>query len=247
MRTPRFQAQHLRDAFRRKKVLTRNELLPTVGCSSMTVWRLLKSCGYWTSYNFNGRFYTLADIPQFDERGLWAYQGIRFSKWGPLTETMIALVENSEAGMTPEQLQPTKEVPTKKVRAWLAELELPALDGLELNILVPQWDLLDSQLDVVEAKIAQRAAADEQVQLLESIPGVGHYSAVAIRSRIGDIDRFKHADSLANFFVRPVAVDGPVFRHVPARLRRAVPGEVRLLAAHHRAVDDGLSPLRRPA
>ena len=99
-----------------------------------------------------------------------------------------------------EQFQPTKEFQTKKVRAWLAELELPALDRLELNMLVPQWDLLDSQLDAVEAKIAERAAADEQVQLLESIPGVGHYSALAIHSRIGDIDRFKHADSLANFF-----------------------------------------------
>ena len=120
MRTPRFQAQHLRDAFRRKKVLTRNELLRTAGCSSMTAWRLLKSCGYWTSYNFNGRFYTLADIPQFDERGLWAYQGIRFSKWGPLTETMIALVEHSKAGMTPEQLQ--QQLHVKNVRPALSRL-----------------------------------------------------------------------------------------------------------------------------
>ena len=99
-----------------------------------------------------------------------------------------------------EHFQPTKEFQTKKVRAWLTELELPAMDQLELNMLMPQWDLLDSQLDVVEAKIAKRATADEQVQLLESIPGVGHYSAVAIRSRIGDIDRFKRADSLANCF-----------------------------------------------
>jgi hypothetical protein len=94
-RNPRFQAQHLRDAFRRKKVLTRIELLRIADWSSMTAWRFLESCRYWTSDNFNGRFCLLADIPQFDERGLWAYQGIRFSKWGPLTETMV---ENSEAG-----------------------------------------------------------------------------------------------------------------------------------------------------
>jgi transposase len=99
-----------------------------------------------------------------------------------------------------EQSQPTKEFQTKKVRAWLAELELPAMDRLELNLLLPQWELLDAQLETVAAKIAERAAADDQVRLLESVPGLGHYSAVAIRSRIGDIDRFKHADSLANFF-----------------------------------------------
>ena len=99
-----------------------------------------------------------------------------------------------------EQAQPTKLFQTKKVRRWLAELQLPALDRLEVNLLLPQWELLDEQLEVVDAKIAERAVADEQVKLVESMPGLGHYSAVAISSRIGSIDRFKHGDSLANFF-----------------------------------------------
>jgi transposase len=99
-----------------------------------------------------------------------------------------------------EQACPTKKFQTQKVRRWLTEMELPSLDRLEVNFLLSQWELLDEQLKVVEVKIAERAAADEQVQLLESVPGIGHYSAVAISSRIGDIRRFKHADSLANFF-----------------------------------------------
>ena len=99
-----------------------------------------------------------------------------------------------------EQACPTKKFQTQKVRRWLAEMELPALDRLEVNLLLPQWELLDEQLETVEAKIAERAAADEQVKLLESVPGMGHYSAVAIASRIGDIERFKRADSLANYF-----------------------------------------------
>jgi transposase len=99
-----------------------------------------------------------------------------------------------------EQTQPTKKFQTKKVHTWLEELELPALDRLEINLLLPQWELFDEQLELVELKIAERAAADEQAKLLESVPGIGHYSAVAIGSRIGSIDRFKHADSLANFF-----------------------------------------------
>jgi len=99
-----------------------------------------------------------------------------------------------------EQASPTKKFQTQKVRRWLAAMELPALDRLEMDLLLPQWELLDSQLEVVEAKIAERAAADERVKLLESAPGMGHYSAVAIASRIGDIERFKRPDSLANFF-----------------------------------------------
>jgi len=99
-----------------------------------------------------------------------------------------------------EQACPTKKFQTQKVRRWLAEMELPGLDRLEMNLLLPQWDLLDEQLQVVEAKIAERAEADEQVKLLESVPGLGHYSAVAIASRIGNIQRFKRPDGLANYF-----------------------------------------------
>jgi transposase len=99
-----------------------------------------------------------------------------------------------------EQGCPTKKFQTQKVRQWLVEIELPSLDQLELNLLMPQWDLLDTQLATVEAKITERATADEDVKLLESVPGVGHYSAVAIASRIGNIERFKRPDSLANYF-----------------------------------------------
>jgi transposase len=99
-----------------------------------------------------------------------------------------------------EQECPTKKFQTQKVRRWLTELDLPALDRLEVNLLLPQWELLDDQLEVVEAKIAERAGDDEQVKLLESVPGMGHYSAVAIASRIGNVARFRRPDSLANYF-----------------------------------------------
>ena len=75
-----------------------------------------------------------------------------------------------------EQACPTKKFQTKKVHCWLAELELPTVDRMELNLLIPQWELLDEQLEIVEAKIAQRAADDERVKLLESVPGMGHYT-----------------------------------------------------------------------
>lgn len=99
-----------------------------------------------------------------------------------------------------EQERPTKVFQTQKVRRWLREMALPAVDRLELDLLLRQWAVFDEQLEVVEAKIAARAAVDEQAKLLESMPGMGHYSAVAIASRIGDIERFKRPGSLANYF-----------------------------------------------
>ena len=105
MKTPLFQMQDFLKVFRQKKVLTQQQMLQAVGCSSMTVWRLLKQHGYFTSYNDNARHYTIVGIPKFDERGLWTYRGKRFSKWGSLTETIIGLVEDSSAGMTAQELQ----------------------------------------------------------------------------------------------------------------------------------------------
>lgn len=120
MRTPIFQLQDLLDAFRRKKVLTKKEILQAAGCSSITAWRLLRQHGYLTSYNENARFYTLLDIPQFDQHGLWFWRHARFSKWGSLTKTIIGLVQHSSAGLDAEQLQQLLEV--KNVKPILTSL-----------------------------------------------------------------------------------------------------------------------------
>ncbi len=105
MRTAIFQLQDLLDAFQRKKVLTKKQLLQAAGCSSMTAWRLLRQQGYFTSYNDNARYYTIVGIPQFDQHGLWSYRQTRFSKWGSLTKTIIGLVQESSAGLNADQLQ----------------------------------------------------------------------------------------------------------------------------------------------
>ena len=95
---------------------------------------------------------------------------------------------------------PTKGFQTKKARVWLEELPLPEMDRLEMNLLLQQWAMLDEQLAEVERIIEERFEGDATARLLNSVPGVGVYSALAISSRIGEIDRFPRADSLANYF-----------------------------------------------
>jgi len=73
--------------------------------SRMTVFRRLKEVGYLSSYTHVGRFYTLADIPRFDEHGLWFHGGIGFSKVGTLKETVVKLLEDADAGQTPTELE----------------------------------------------------------------------------------------------------------------------------------------------
>jgi len=98
---------------------------------------------------------------------------------------------------------PTKTFQTKAVRKWLADIDLPPIDRLELDSLIAQWDLLDQQLQEVNENITARvtsADVDAPSQILRHVPGLSDFGALAVASRIGDIERFPHARSLPNYF-----------------------------------------------
>lgn len=95
----------LRKLFRKRQVVTLDELMATLGTSSrMTVFRRLKMLGYLSSFTDAGKYYTLTGIPVFDEFGLWFYNEIGFSSAGTLKSTIAEIVETSKAGMTPKGL-----------------------------------------------------------------------------------------------------------------------------------------------
>ena len=96
--------------------------------------------------------------------------------------------------------RPTKGFQTKKVQAWLKKLPLDETDRLEMDQLLPQWELWDRQIAECEEHIAKRFEQNAAAKILATIVGVSCYMAVAIASRIGKIDRFVHGRSLANFF-----------------------------------------------
>ena len=97
--------QKLVDWLKKRKVATMKHMRHQFQLSHMTVVRALKKYGYFTSYNHNAAYYSPHDVPRFDRWGLWAYRDIRFSKFGTLTKTVVALVQNAPAGMTTAELQ----------------------------------------------------------------------------------------------------------------------------------------------
>ncbi|MCX6930757.1 MAG: hypothetical protein NT154_47275 [Verrucomicrobia bacterium] len=90
--------------WRRKKVITLPELMEELRTSLRTLRRRLKEWGAMASYNHNSRFYTLPELPQFDEHGLWFEGDIGFSRHGRLPQTIVALVRQSPGGLTAAQL-----------------------------------------------------------------------------------------------------------------------------------------------
>ena len=90
--------------FKSKVVMIVEELAKLLRCSPITARRRLKEWRAYTSYNRNGRFYVLPDIPKFDVNGLWRYRTISFSKYGNLKKTVVRLVHDSAAGLPATEL-----------------------------------------------------------------------------------------------------------------------------------------------
>jgi hypothetical protein len=96
--------------FQRLKVLTIEQLVGLIESSVITARRHLKKWKAYTSFNMNGRYYTLPGIPRFDENGIWKYQRILFSKHGTLTQTICRLIGRSERGLSAKQIAQVVEV-----------------------------------------------------------------------------------------------------------------------------------------
>jgi len=98
--------KQLRQVFRRKKVLDMKSLRALFKKRSRrSLFRDLGALGYRTSYTHGGRYYTLTDIPDFDEWGLWFHQEIGFSREGTLKDTAVAELEKAPDGRTHAELK----------------------------------------------------------------------------------------------------------------------------------------------
>ena len=101
----------LEDAFREQKVLTLPRIQRILGTTSrMTAWRHMKELSYVKSYSHRGRYYTLEDIPDWDENGIWIRDEAHFSRHESLLDTVVALVEEADAGCSAAELEGVLDV-----------------------------------------------------------------------------------------------------------------------------------------
>lgn len=94
----------VRVSLKRKKVFDFPMLLFLLNCSIRSGRSKLKQWHAHTSYNSNGQYYALPEVPRFDTNGLWWYQGAYFSKYGTLKNTVVHLISASPAGLTGQQI-----------------------------------------------------------------------------------------------------------------------------------------------
>src|SRR5262245_40234631 len=95
---------------------------------------------------------------------------------------------------------PTKRLPTKAAIAWLKQLALPEIDRLEMNHLLTDIEQVQQRVKELERVIAQRCGVSAEAGLIASMPGVSYFTATALACRVGRVERFPRAQSLANYW-----------------------------------------------
>ncbi len=98
-------SERVRQAFGRRKIMTLGEVAEFIHGSIYTARRRLKQWHAANSYNHNGRYYTVPEVPVFDGNGLWRWHGVFFSQYGNLKQTVIALVQRSPSGLDAGELR----------------------------------------------------------------------------------------------------------------------------------------------
>jgi len=93
---------------------------------------------------------------------------------------------------------------------WLHTLGLKPIESY-LRIITP----LDDENKLISKELKEQATIDEDVKLLMTLPGVGYYTALLVKSEIGDINRFSDGDKLCSYagLVPSTHSSGRVTRH----------------------------------
>ncbi len=122
MRPTQFSADSIRALLREQTVASLPDVLVALGprVSRRTAFRKLQDLDARTSYSHRGGYYTLDELADFDERGLWSFAGVRFSRAGTLVATAAAFVQHAEAGHFVDELDNLLHVGTQDALRKLA-------------------------------------------------------------------------------------------------------------------------------
>ena len=106
MRPTEFSADTIIALLGKQTIATLSEVMAALGpgASRRTAFRKLKDLDARTSYSHRGGYYTLDALADFDERGLWSFAGVRFSRAGTLLATAESFVNHAAAGHFVDEL-----------------------------------------------------------------------------------------------------------------------------------------------
>jgi hypothetical protein len=185
----------LRKLFRTKPVVVLNDLRRALGTRSRTtIFRVLLSVGYRSSYSHAGRYYTLKDTPKFDSQGIWLYRDVGFSSHGTLRDTVIYLVEQSPEGQTHDELQELLQLRVHDTLRLLVDAQALRRERFQdvyvylsakPKVASAQWTRRQQRVDAAPSTAKAKLEPSRIIEVLVDVIGNPQDDAGAIARRLG--------------------------------------------------------------
>lgn len=84
-------------------------------------------------------------------------------------------------------------------QVWLKEVGLPDEERATVDTTLRVHEAIEDEIALVDQRLAKVALADERVEHLMTIPGVGPISALALVAVIGEVSRFRRPGKLVSY------------------------------------------------
>lgn len=178
MKKPKANPDPLRSFLHVERAATLEELKAALGTTgTMTVFRRLKAFGYMTSYSHRGKYYTLPEIPEFNEQGLWSHHSVWFSRHGNLVATVKEFIEDATTGWTAQELEHILQVEVKRPLLRLYQDNL--IHREKISGVYTYFSLVRDQRQS-QLLIRKERAADITIGLPSEIEALSHEFKAAI-------------------------------------------------------------------
>jgi len=96
-------------------------------------------------------------------------------------------------------IKPVTDLFGKRGRAWLQQIELSAAARMVVETWLREVDRLDAEIAVQRRELERLAAGDARARWLQTVPGIGAYSAMVMLAEMGDVARFSNKQALASY------------------------------------------------
>jgi hypothetical protein len=209
---PHRSLQGLLELFRSKTTVEFSEIqIALAGASRTTAFRYLQQLPYRSSYNQNGRYYTLHDPAKYDRWGLYSVGDTHFSVDGTLKATVVRLVREAEAGKTQQELQELLRV---RVQLFLmAAIDEGAIDRERLGRLYLYLHVdpevravqLQTRQEMLDKTTGEEVCVDDELTIrvllvLLRYPGAGPGDVVRrLKGRLPQVSRAQVDDVFARY------------------------------------------------
>ena len=96
-------------------------------------------------------------------------------------------------------IKPVTDVFGKRGRAWLKEIGLSPAGRIVVDTWLREVDHLEAEIAAQTRELEQMASTDLRARWLQTVPGIGTYSAMVMLAEIGDVGRFQSKQALASY------------------------------------------------